>query len=140
LESSIIIGWFEIETKTDWEDSGYDCQLCGVKLYKRTDTEIGQPTKTCYQGEHGCQWALNGELIRVGSHPDCQKLQRQQRELEASPTVPIPNWVWGVVIVGFILLVLRFGGIVALRFLVPIALAGVTAFYLYRLGRERQWW
>ena len=129
-----------IETKTNWEDSGYDCQLCGVKIYKRTDMESGRSAKTCYQGEHGCQWSLQGDLIRVGSHPDCQRLQKQQRELESSPTVAIPNWVWGIVVVVFLLMVVRFGGIVALRFLVPIALAGVTGFYVYRLGRERQWW
>ena len=129
-----------VETNTNWEDSGYDCQLCGVKIFKRTDIETGRPAKICYQGEHGCQWALGGELQRVGNHPDCQRLQRQQQEIESSPTVPIPNWIWAVVAVVFLLTVLRFGGIVALRFLVPIALAGVAVFYLIRIGRDRQWW
>lgn len=126
------------ETKTNWEDSGFDCQLCGVIVYKRTDIKKDRSPQTCLQGEHGCQWTLEGKLIRVGSHPDCQRLHEQAEAQEAS--TPIPNWVWGIVAIIFLFFVFRFGGIVALRFLVPMALGGAALFYFYRFGRERQWW
>lgn len=133
------LGLFVIETKTNWDDSGYDCQFCGVKIYKRTDHETGRSPRSCFQGEHGCQWSLDGKLMRVGSHPDCQRLQREG-VFQESQSNPIPNWVWIVVGAIFLLLILRFGGIVALRLLVPMALGGIVIMYLYRLGRDRQWW
>jgi len=77
--------------------------------------------------------------MRVGSHPDCQRLQREGT-LQESPSHPIPNWVWMIVTVIFLLLIVRFGGIVALRLLVPMALGGLVILYVYRLGRDRQWW
>ncbi len=128
-----------IETKTNWKDSGYDCQFCGVKIYKRTDHETGRPPRSCFQGENGCQWSLDGKLIRIGSHPDCRRLQRDNAPHE-SPSSDIPTWVWGLIAVITLVLILRFGGIVALRLFVPMTLAGLALFYLYRLGRERQWW
>lgn len=128
-----------IETKTHWEDSGYDCQFCGTKIYKRTDHVTGRTARACFQGEYGCQWSLDGKLIRIGSHPECQRLQRQQASPE-SPSMSIPVWAWGIVSIIFLFLIVRFGGFVSLRFLVPVALVGVTLVYVYRLGRERHWW
>lgn len=128
-----------IETKTTWEDSGYDCQFCGVKIYKRTDFETGRKPRSCYQGEHGCQWSLKGHLVRVGSHPDCRRLhQNGAIDSQTSPRIPI--WIWVVAASAFLLLVVRFGGLAALRLLVPIALGVAALYYLYRLGRERHWW
>ncbi len=126
-----------IDTKTNWEDSGYDCQYCGVKILKRTDIETGQPTKTCYQGERGCQWSLDGELIRIGHHPECRKAQKQTA---VSPTWTVPNWVWIVVAVLFLGFALRFGGFVALRYLVPLILVVMAATFGYQYGREKEWW
>ncbi len=127
-----------IDTNTNWEDSGYDCQFCGVKILKRTDYETGQPAKSCYQGERGCQWTLDGDLIRVGHHPDCRKAQKQQ--LASDPSWHIPNWIWGVVAFLFLLAAWRFGGFFALRFLVPAFLVVLAITYGYRYGREQEWW
>ena len=128
-----------IETRTTWDDSGYDCQHCGVKIYKRTDYETGRSPRTCFQGERGCQWSEDGRFLRVGNHPNCRKLHRRGVLDEPKPT-RVPTWVWTVAGVLFLLLVVRFGGLAALRLLVPIALAVAALLFVYRLGRERQWW
>lgn len=127
-----------IDTSTTWEDSGYDCQHCGAQIMKRTDYETGHPAQSCYQGERGCQWSLDGELIRVGNHPDCRRAQR--RGSGPVERYFIPLWVWGVTGGLFLLVALRFGGFAALRFLVPAVLTLVALFYAYRVGKQQQWW
>lgn len=127
-----------IDTKTTWEDSGYDCQFCGVQILKRTDIETGQPAKTCFQGERGCQWSLDGELIRVGHHPACRKAQKRQNT--SDPSWDIPRWVWIVVGVFFLFTTWRFGGFVALRYMVPVVLVVLAVTFGFKYGRQQEWW
>lgn len=129
-----------IETKTSWEDSGYDCDHCGGQIFKRTDYETRRKPRICYQCRAcGCQWRINGSTLRVGNFPECQSAQRQ-RERTQPPAPRVPNWVLGIGVFIFLLLVIRFGGLAALRLLVPLALAVAALTYAFRFGRERQWW
>lgn len=127
-----------IETQTSWEDSGYDCQLCGVKILKRTDHETKQPARQCFQGERGCQWSLEGELLRVGNHPECRKAHN--RASGSVYTWRIPIWIQIVVGLFFLFSIVRFGGLAALRFLVPLFLLIVAGIFLFRYGRRQSWW
>ncbi|MCA9961790.1 MAG: hypothetical protein KC443_22275 [Anaerolineales bacterium] len=129
-----------IETKTTWKDSGYDCDHCGGKILLRTDFETGQPRRECYQCEVcGCQWRLNGDVLRVGHGNECQAAQ-QDRVLEADEEEQLSRRF--VIILGIVafLLVARFGGMAALRFLIPLALAIVILIALTRFAREKGWW
>ena len=133
-----------IETKTSWEDSGYDCDHCGGEITKRTDYETGQPKRVCYQCKQcGCQWNLKGDAIRVGNGPYCRASQRERAgtppgEFLLSPRVLI---ILGIVL---LLAVARFGGFGALfslfRLLIPLAVVGIIIYYVVKFGREQEWW
>ncbi|MCB8966544.1 MAG: hypothetical protein R3E31_25250 [Chloroflexota bacterium] len=106
----------------------------------RTDFETGQPRRECYQCEVcGCQWRLNGDVLRVGHGNECQAAQ-QDRVLEADEEEQLSRRF--VIILGIVafLLVARFGGMAALRFLIPLALAIVILIALTRFAREKGWW
>ena len=130
----------EIETRTSWTDSGYDCDHCGGRILKRTDYETGEPDRTCLQCEQcGCQWTLSRETLRVGHRKECRAAQRL-RQSQQTPARPYDQWLLVVVAAVTLFLLLRFGGGGLLRFLLPIALLGITLFVLVRIGREREWW
>jgi hypothetical protein len=130
-----------VETQTSWKDSGYDCDHCGGQILKRTDRETGQPTRVCFQCELcGCQWTLSGDVQRVGNLSDCLRAQRQR---QAEPVKELsPFFIASVVIGGIILLlaIVSIGGLVALRFIIPAAIAVFVFVSVYRLGKERMWW
>jgi hypothetical protein len=129
-----------IETRTGWEDTGYDCDHCGGRVLKRTDYETGQPDRLCLQCEQcGCQWSLNRQPLRVGHRKGCRAAQRR-RQIETLPTVNYNRWLLiGVAALAF-LFFLRFGGVTLARFLLPVILIGIVFFILVRIGREREWW
>ncbi len=130
-----------IETRTTWDDSGFDCDHCGGQIFSRTDYESGQQPHICYQcRECGCQWTLKGDVQRVGKLSSCRVAQRRRVVEEDVASIQLPRWAWAILLVLFILTIVRFGGLVALRFLVPVVLAGFAFFYVYRFGREKQWW
>ena len=131
-----------IEAKTSFEDSGYDCDHCGGRVFIRTDKESGQPTKQCYQCELcGCQWQLSGAVLRVGQQASCKQAQRERtaafEDSEFLPFSPV------LLVVGVVLLLILFvyvGGVVAIRFFIPITIAVVVVFAGYRFGKEKMWW
>lgn len=131
-----------IETSTTWKDTGFDCDHCGGELLKRTDHETGRPDTICYQcGTCGCQWSLDGDMLRIGSAETCKAAQRAR----TTPNLPtwlntISRWLWILLAVVAGLALLRFGGVVMLRLLLPLALLGVLGFLLYRHGRDQEWW
>ncbi|MCP5096186.1 MAG: DUF4870 domain-containing protein [Chloroflexi bacterium] len=130
-----------IETRTKWDDSGYDCDHCGGQIYKRTDFESGQTPTICYQcRECSCQWSLKGDVQRTGNLRVCRVAQRNRAASSADDSGQIPVWGWAVLAILFLFLVVRFGGMAALRILVPIALAIIAIVYAFRLGKEREWW
>lgn len=132
----------KISTETTWEDSGYDCDHCGGEILLRTDRETGQPDAVCYQcRECGCQWTLSGDVQRVGSLSNCRTAYKDRVD-----TPPV-NWqdllsrrLWVILALVAGVVLLRFGGGAALRFLLPLLLIGVAAFLLVRYGRTQMWW
>ena len=127
-----------IETKTTWKDSGYDCDHCGGQILKRTDRETGQQAQVCYQCQMcGCQWELGGEILRIGNMNSCQQAIKNQEAVEVNPArLRLIFVVVGLVLIGLIFL----GGLVAVRFLVPVAIAVFVFRAVYLLGKERMWW
>lgn len=132
----------EIDLHTAWHDSGYDCTHCGGRILKRVDQETGQPEQVCLQCEMcGCQWTLRGELLRVGSTMQCRRAQRNY-EAELNPNKQRPLWLLLLVGGGIVLLLalVLFGGLAAIRFLIPIAIFVFVVTAVYQFGRERLWW
>lgn len=131
-----------IETETTWDDSGYDCDHCGGQLLERTDRESGQPTRICYQCQVcGCQWQLSGDVLRIGKMPSCKRAQRVR--IESQTSTPISTTQLWVYVGGAILLLLGIvavGGLVAIRFLIPVAIAVFVFWTIFKSGKERMWW
>lgn len=130
-----------IEVHTSWSDSGYDCDHCGGRILQRTDRETGRPLKICFQCEAcGCQWTPEGDVLRVGRAPHCRQAQRQRRAIQHQQTAVFPAWLWVVGGGLILLLIIWIGGLMALRFIIPVAIAALVATAVYRFGRERAWW
>lgn len=127
-----------IETKTTWKDSGYDCNHCGGQILERTDRETGQPAQVCYQCQMcGCQWELSGDILRVGHMTSCHRAVKTQ---ETMPIIPARLRLI-FIIVGLVLLgLIYFGGLVAVRYLIPMVITVFVFRALYLLGKERMWW
>lgn len=137
-----------IETNTTWEDSGFDCEHCGGEILKRTDKETGLPDHICYQcRECGCQWDLEGEIIRIGTGEYCRAAARQNAPEAGFDMGEVADWanklsknLWILLaIIGGVLL-LRFGGAIVVRYVLPLILLGIAAYVLVRYGRKQSWW
>ncbi len=129
-----------IETKTTWKDTGYDCDHCGGQILRRTDIETGQPKRVCYKCKVcGCQWRTNGDVLRIGTGPDCRAAQ-EDRMAEAADEYQLSRRFVMILAVVAFLLIARFGGIAALRLLIPLGLAVVILIALARFAREKGWW
>lgn len=131
-----------IKTHTSWKDSGYDCDHCGGEILLRTDRETGQPDRRCYQCQRcGCQWAENGDPLRVGTGPNCKAAQAR-RGGEALPparqALSRRLWILLALVAGAALL--RFGGVMMLRFLLPVLFLALIVFVVVRYGRQQLWW
>ena len=128
-----------METRSHWEDSGYDCTYCGGQIYKRIDEELTGVT-AYYQCRHcGAQWSLNNQILREGD---------RTKHLSSSPKMPNgewfrwPAWVW--VIIGFAVMfaATRAGvvGSILLRYLVPFIFIAIVGLVIFYLGRTQKWW
>lgn len=128
-----------IETRTEWDDSGYDCDHCGGEVFKRTDHETGQPTRVCYQCKQcGCQWLMSGDVSRVGHLPAC-KVAKRERANEPAPSNLPTVLIVALVALG-VLILTPFRGLLTLHWLIPVAIAAFVGITVLRLGRERAWW
>lgn len=130
-----------IETGTTWDDTGFDCDHCGGRILQRTDRESGRADVSCYQCEVcGCQWSLDNKPIRTGYKVACRVAQRAREDQNTSEEDNYSKWI----LVGFVVLaalfLLRFGGGVAVRILLPLIVVGIGAFFLIRYGRQQEWW
>ena len=127
-----------IETKTTWKDSGYDCDHCGGQILERTDQETGQPAQVCYQCQMcGCQWELSGDILRVGNMTSCRRAIKNQEAVQVNPV-----HLRLVIVIGALILfgLVYFGGLVAVRYLIPMAITVFVFRAVYQLGKERMWW
>ena len=132
----------EIDIFTTWNDSGYDCDHCGGRILKRKDQETGQPEQVCYQCEAcGCQWSLEGDVLRVG-HGDGCRLAGREREAIRRGNKGLPVHPLVVVVIGSFLLavIVLLGGLAAIRYLIPIALFVLVATAVFQFGHDRKWW
>ncbi len=137
-----------IETETTWKDSGFDCDHCGGEILKRTDRETGRPDISCYQcKECGCQWSMDGDLERVGGGPYCKAAAREQGETAAVDMGRLADWVnklsknlWILLAVVAGIVLLRFGGGIVIRYVLPLVIIGVGGYFLVRYGRAQSWW
>jgi len=131
-----------VETKTTWNDSGYDCDHCGGQILERTDIETGQPARVCYQCQVcGCQWQLDGNVLRVGIMSSCRRAQRVRVKSQAREQINI-NQLRLIVGIGILVLlgIVYFGGLLAVRFLIPVAIAVFVFRAVYQMGKEHMWW
>lgn len=125
-----------IDVQTSWKDSGYDCDHCGGRVWRRTDKETGRPTQTCLQCEEcGCQWTLKGDVQRVGNSDACRRAQREREQNRPEP-FPVPPAFIVVGVIGVLLLLVLVGGVTAVRFLIPLSIAVLVGWALYRYGRD----
>ena len=135
-----------IETETTWEDSGFDCDHCGGVILKRIDRETGLPDRISYQcRECSCQWDLDGQVVRVGTGPYCKAAAPAADDGfdmgDLSDWVGLLSrnlWILLAIVAGVVLL--RFGGAVVARFVLPLILLAVGVYVLIRYGRKQQWW
>ncbi len=129
-----------IEIETTWKDTGYDCDHCGGLVLQRTDVEAGQPKRVCYQCKMcGCQWHINGDVLRIGSGANCRQAQRARMGEKTADDRMARRFVWVLALVA-LLLIVRFGGFMALRLLIPLAFAVLILIALTRFAREKGWW
>jgi len=128
-----------IETRTTWEDSGHDCEHCGGVVWKRTDhlpdggTEVSFQCRQC-----SCQWTQAGDWLRVGNGRHCRQAHRQF--MHANVEGLWSRRVFIALGVILLLVIVRVGGLGALRFLLPLFLMGFVVWTVVRLLRERKWW
>jgi hypothetical protein len=131
-----------IETKTTWKDSGYDCDHCGGQIFERTDRETDQPARVCYQCQAcGCQWRLSGDVLRIGNMNSCRRAQRvrvKSQNYERYSTTQLRVAFGGMVLL--LLGIIYWGGLLAIRFLIPVGIALFVFWSIYQAGKERMWW
>ncbi|NJN55637.1 MAG: hypothetical protein HC804_13330 [Anaerolineae bacterium] len=126
-----------IDTQTSWKDSGYDCDHCGGQVWQRMDQETGRPTQTCLQCEEcGCQWSLKGVVQRVGNRDVCRQAQRE-REAVGENHYPIPPALMLGTGALVLLLLVLVGGLTAVRFLIPMAIAIFVGWAVVRYVLDR---
>jgi hypothetical protein len=135
------------ERKTGLEDSGYDCDHCGGEILVSRKVTQGRPVHGYYVCQKcGCEWTLKGDVLHIGVGPNCQASQRERMGgsgLKLPEMGEISVWRRVALIVGGIILflvLLRFGGFMLFRFLLPILVIGFLIYLVFRLGREQQWW
>jgi hypothetical protein len=125
------------ETKTIWQDSGHDCNHCGGEVLQRTEELPDGTTAVSLQcRECACQWSLDGEWLKVGHGRACRAAYRRSKGEPGQLSRRL------LIILGVVLLlaVARMGGIGALRYLLPLAILGVIAWTIHKVGREHHLW
>ena len=98
--------------------------------------------RVCYQCQAcGCQWQLDGDVIRVVNRSSCRRAQRVRATTQAKEQIN-PNQLRLAAVVSILVLIgiVYFGGLVAIRFLIPVAIAIFVIRAVYQLGKERMWW
>lgn len=127
---------------TTWQDSGFDCNHCGGEILKRAHRTIPEKEQYFQCSQCGCRWSVEGEILRVGNQPYCQRRGYQR------PYLPTNNRLWwGLAIAVLLLIFLRFGGLgmlgaifTLLRFLVLLSLPILIGLVIYWVGQKQGFW
>ncbi len=135
------------EQKTNQEDSGYDCDHCGGEILLRREMSPGRPAQGYYQCRScGCEWTLKGDVLHVGTGRGCKTAQRNRMGgggFQLPELSEISVWRRAAIIIGGVILflvLLRFGGLMLFRFLLPVIVIGFLIYLVFKLGREQEWW
>lgn len=126
-----------MDTHSRWEDSGFDCSLCGGPIFKRIDEGPGGRVVDSAYHCQKCEavWSLENELLQPG-------LVEKQYRTAVSSSGRWPWWVWltaGLVVMFLLLRAGVIGGLL-LRYVVPAVFVLFSVWVVWRLGREFEWW
>ncbi len=125
------------ETRTTWEDSGHDCDHCGGEVLRRTEALPNGTMDVSFQcRDCNCRWTVKGKWLQVGNGRSCQTAYRQNK----SEGSQYSRRLFMILGVALLLAAARFGGIGALRYLLPLAVIGLIVWTALRLGREYHLW
>ncbi len=135
------------EQNKNLEDSGFDCDHCGGRILVSRAVTPGRPVHGYYVCQScGCEWTLKGDVLHIGTGYDCQASQRKRMGgdgLQFPDMKEMSVWQRVALIGGGIVLLLiliRFGGFMMLRFLFPLLIVVVLIYLVIKLGREQEWW
>lgn len=133
--------------ETDLTDSGYDCDHCGGEIYITHKLMTGRPAAGYYLCRRcGCEWTLKGDVLHIGVVASCRSAQKQRIGGDSFSLPELPAFsgrrriLWGVGVVILLLVLLRFGGLMLFRFLLPLLVLGVLVYLVFKYGREQMWW
>ena len=135
------------ERKTQLEDSGYDCDHCGGEILLNREMTPGRPVHGYYQCRRcGCEWTLKGDVLHIGSGRHCKASQRKRMGgggVQLPEIFEVSVWRRTALIIGGVLLfliLLRFGGLMLFRFLLPVIVIGFLIYLVFKMGRDQEWW
>ena len=135
------------EQRTHLEDSGYDCDHCGGEILVVRDMVSGRPMQGYYRCQScGCEWTLKGDVLHIGTRRGCKASQRKRMGgggFQLPEISEISVWRRAALIIGGVILflvLLRFGGLMLFRFLLPVIVIGFLIYLVFKMGREQEWW
>lgn len=135
------------EQKAHLEDSGFDCDHCGGEILINRTVTSGRPVHGYYVCQScGCEWTLKGDVLHIGTSSGCKAAQRNRMGgdgFQIPEISEISVWRRAALIIGgmiLFLVLLRFGGLMLFRFLLPLFVIGFLIYLVFKLGREQQWW
>jgi DNA-directed RNA polymerase subunit RPC12/RpoP len=135
------------ERKANVEDSGFDCDHCGGEILLSREMSAGRPAQGYYRCRRcGCEWTLQGDVLHIGTGRDCKAAQRERMGgggFQIPEISEISLWRRAALIIGGVvlfLILLRVGGLMLFRFLIPVFVIGLLVYLVFKLGREQQWW
>lgn len=135
------------QQKKNQEDSGYDCDHCGGEILINREITSGRPVHGYYLCQRcGCEWTLKGDVLHVGTGPNCKASQRKRmggQGYQIPEIAELSIWRRAALIIGGLILflvLLRVGGLMLFRFLLPFIVIGFLLYLIFKWGREQEWW
>lgn len=131
-----------MQTTVNWEDTGKDCQYCGGQIFRRTERDLNNNLQVRFQCRTcNARGRSNWELSHAGDESKQQRPPVPAASTRLGDRVEsIPTWAKVVFALLLAAILIRFGGLAIIRPLIPIAILAVVIFFIYRLGREQEWW
>jgi len=131
-----------------WLDSGFDCDHCGGEILRQKGKRPSRPNNVYYRCQVcGCEWTQRGDVVRIGEGEFCHEAQTRRVGPVMAEEVDwltrlsrIPRWLQVVIGIALFIVLLRFGGFMLFRLLLPAVLIGFVIYLIIRFGQEQQWW